>query len=164
MRPSQYLLLPPKICPPFPPIYMCDHPRIYPSLPEYTPFSTRICDVPRIYPSFPEYTPFSTNAYVLPSLNLPVPPRLYPPFQQLYATLPKSTPPSPNIRIYHLYQSIYMCDPHRIFWEGGVHSGRIAHTHLLKRGGSFWEGGVDSERLAKTSYYQQFFIDDLTLL
>ena len=36
----------------------CDSPRIYPSLPEYTPFSTTIilCDPPRIYPSLPEST------------------------------------------------------------------------------------------------------------
>ena len=32
-----------------------------------------------------------------PSRNLPLPPRIYPPFQQLYATLPESTPPSQNI-------------------------------------------------------------------
>ena len=32
-----------------------------------------------------------------PSQNLPLPPRIYPPFQQLYATLPESTPPSQDI-------------------------------------------------------------------
>ena len=32
-----------------------------------------------------------------PSQNILLPPRIYPPFQQLYATLPKSTPPSQNI-------------------------------------------------------------------
>ena len=32
-----------------------------------------------------------------PSQNLPLPPRIYPPFQQRYATLPESTPPSKNM-------------------------------------------------------------------
>ena len=37
-----------------------------------------------------------------------------------------------------------------IFLEGGVDSGRVAHIHLLKRGGRpiFWEGGVDSGKVA----------------
>ena len=67
-----------------------------------------------------------------PSQNLPLPPRIYPffqqlyatipestspsqnipPFQQLYATLPESTPPSQNIPP---FQPIYMCDPPRIY-------------------------------------------------
>ena len=69
-----------------------------------------------------------------PSQNLPLPPRLYPPFHQLYATLPESTPPSYNItpppfnnymrpshnlplspRIYPPFQQIHMCDPLRIY-------------------------------------------------
>ena len=56
---------------------ICGTPRIDPSLPEYTPFSTTIssCDAPRIYPFLPEYSPL---------------------FEQLYATLPESTPPSEN--------------------------------------------------------------------
>ena len=95
---------------------VCDPPRIYPSLPEYTPLfnnymrpsqnlplSPRIyfpfqqrqyyatplppqnlpttiilSNPPRIYSSLPEYTPFSTNLYVRPSQNLPLPPRIYP--------------------------------------------------------------------------------------
>ena len=93
MRPSQNIPFPLRIYPPFQHMYMCDPPRIYPSLPEYTPLfkqlnatfpestplSTAIilCDAPRIYPSLPEYTP--------------------PPFQQLFITLPESTPPSQNI-------------------------------------------------------------------
>ena len=32
-----------------------------------------------------------------PSQNLPLPPGIYPSFQQLYTTLPESTPPSQNI-------------------------------------------------------------------
>ena len=96
---------------------MCDPPRIYPSLLDYTPpFATNVyvrpsqnlppppsqnippfqqmymCDPPRIYPSLTEYTPFSTNVYVRPSNNLPLPHRIYPP-----------------------HQSIYMCDPPRIY-------------------------------------------------
>ena len=78
---------------------ICDPPRMYPSLPKYTPlfnnynimrpsqnipllpriyppFATTIilCDPPRIYPSFPKYTPFSKILYVRPSQNLPPPP------------------------------------------------------------------------------------------
>ena len=83
------------------------------------PFSTTVCDASRIYPSLPEYTPFSKNVYVRPSQKLPLPTRIYPPFnnymqpsqdlplppriyphfQQLFyhATLPESIPPSQNI-------------------------------------------------------------------
>ena len=68
---------------------------------------------PRIYPSLPEYTPFSTNVYVRPSQNLPLPPRIYPPFQQLYATLPECTPPSQNIPPFST--TIILCDPPRIY-------------------------------------------------
>ena len=111
---SQNLPVPPRIYPPFrdflkclripectPPsqnisrfqqIYMCDPPRIYPSLPEYTPFSTIISDPPRIYLSLPEYPP--------------------PPFNKcMCATFPESTPPSQNI----LPFSTTTCDPSRIY-------------------------------------------------
>ena len=37
---------------------------------------------PWIYPSLPEYTPLFNN-YVRPYQNLPLPLRIYPPFQQL---------------------------------------------------------------------------------
>ena len=137
MRPSQNLTLPPRIYPPFQPLkyyatlpeytlppriyppfqqmYMCDPPRIYPSLTEYTPFSTTICDPLGIYPSLSEYTPLLNNYNIMrPSQNLTLPPRIYPPFQPLKyyatlpeytplfnkcicATLPESTPPSQNI-------------------------------------------------------------------
>ena len=72
------------------------------SLPESTsPLSTTIiiCDAPRIYPSHLKYTPTFFNNYIWPSQNLPFPPRIYPPFQQLFyfATLPEHIPPSQNI-------------------------------------------------------------------
>ena len=89
------------------PIIICDYCDYVKCiwLPESTPpsqntplFSTTICDPPRIYPSLPEYTPLFNNYNIMrPSQNLPLPPRIYPPFQQLYATLPESTPPSQNI-------------------------------------------------------------------
>ena len=60
--------------PPFKPNYICDPPRIFPSLPEYIPFFNQF-----ICATLPE---------------LPLPPRIYPPFQQLYATISESTPPS----------------------------------------------------------------------
>ena len=111
-RPSQNLPLPPKIYPPFQQLYatlpestppsqnippflttICDPPRIYPSFPEYTPFSSTIilCDPPIIYPSFPEYTPFSST------IILCDPPRIYP-------SLPEYIP---------LF-STAICDPSRI--------------------------------------------------
>ena len=82
MRPSQKLPLPPRIYPTFSNIILCDAPRIYPSLPEYTPH------------------PFLNN-YMRPSQNLSLPLRIYPRFQQLYyyATLPESIPPSTPPRI-----------------------------------------------------------------
>ena len=96
---------------------MCDPPRIYPFLPEYTPlFNQFICaTLPEYTPLFsqficatlPESTPpsqnippFSTNLYVRSSQNLPLPPRIYPPFQQMYIcdppriylSVPENTP------------------------------------------------------------------------
>ena len=86
----------------------------------------------------PEYTalsrmdppPFEQNLYVRPSQILPLPLRIYSPFQQIYATLPKSTSPSQNLppfqqpyatlpestlppRIYPF--STTVCDTHRIY-------------------------------------------------
>ena len=95
---------------------------------------------PRIYPFLPEYTPFFKN-YMRPSQNIPLPPRIYPsfqklyailpnstppsqitppPFQQLYATLPESTPPSQNLpspsqNIPPFSTTIILCDPARIY-------------------------------------------------
>ena len=70
---------------------------MYPSFPEYIPpFSTTICDPKKIDPSLPEYTLLFTN-YMLSFQNLPLPSRIYPPFQQLYASLPEYTPRSQNI-------------------------------------------------------------------
>ena len=45
------------------------------------------------------------------SQNLPLPLRIYPSFQQLYATLPESTPASQNIPAF----STTICDPLRIY-------------------------------------------------
>ena len=89
MRPSQNIPLPPRIYP-FQQIYMCDPTRIYPSLPEYTPFSTTVCDPFRKYPSLPEYTPFSKT--------ICDPPRIY-------LSLPEYTP---------FPTTIILCDPPRI--------------------------------------------------
>ena len=99
-----------------------------------------MCDPPRIYPSLPDYTLFF-NSYMRPPQNLPLPPKIYPPFQELYATLPESTPPAQNIPLFHNYnimrlsqqryatlpkstppsynipsfQQMHMCDPPRIY-------------------------------------------------
>ena len=91
---------------------ICDPPRIYSSLLEYTPFSTPICDPPRIYPSLPEYTPLF-NTYMRPSQNLPLPSRIYPPFQHLYATLPESTPPPQKITLSST--TVILCDVPKIY-------------------------------------------------
>ena len=47
-----------------------------------------------------------------PSQNPPLPPRIYPHFQQIYATLPESTPPSQNIPPPFL---VTIFDYHRIY-------------------------------------------------
>ena len=79
---------------------LCNPPRMYPSLPEYTPlfntymwYSQNLPLPPRIYP------PFSTTRIIMRrSQNLPLPPRIYPLFNKFKcATLPESTPPSQNI-------------------------------------------------------------------
>ena len=83
-------------------------PESSPHFKNITPFSTTICDTPRIYPSLTDYTspPFSTNVYVRSSRNLPLPPRIYPPplFNKfICATLPESIPPSQNIPPFNNY-------------------------------------------------------------
>ena len=80
-------------------MYMCDPPRIYPSLPEYTPLSKTICDPPRIHPSLPEYTPIFNNYYATLPESIP-PSQNIPSLQQLYATLPETTLPSENTPLY----------------------------------------------------------------
>ena len=107
----------PRIYPPLPgstPLY-CDYVNCI-RLPESTPpsqnrphFLTTICDPPRIYDYLPEHTPPPFNNYMRPSQNLLLSPRIYPPFQQLYATLPESTPPSQNPPL--LSTTIILCDP-----------------------------------------------------
>ena len=72
---------------------------------ESTPLPTTIilCDAPRIYLSLPGYTPPPFNNYIWPSQNIPLPPpQNIPTFQQLYyyTTLPESIPPSISPRIY----------------------------------------------------------------
>ena len=74
LRPSQNLPLPPRI--------------------GYPPFLSTICDTSIINPSLPEYTLFYIKCG---SQNRPHLSRIYPPFLQLYAMLPESTPPSQNI-------------------------------------------------------------------
>ena len=76
---SQKLLLHPRIYPRFQQIYMCDPLSIYLSLPKYT---------------------LLFNNYMRPSQHLPLSLRIYHPFQQLYATLPESTPPIKNIPLF----------------------------------------------------------------
>ena len=87
-----------RIYPPSQQIYICDPPRIYPSLPEYTtPYSTTIilCDAPGIYPPPPKKNipPFLTTIYDTP---------------RIYSGVDSS-------RFYSPFQQIYMCGPPRIF-------------------------------------------------
>ena len=101
MRPSKNLPLPHRIYPlPFSTTtILCDPPKIYPFLPEYTSLFTKFMRVtlPEYTPSLRIYPPF--NNFMRPSQDLPLPPRIYPHFQQLfyYSTLPESIPPSQNI-------------------------------------------------------------------
>ena len=85
-------------------MYMCDPPTIHPSLPKYItlfnncmrPFQNLPLS-PRIYP------PFSTNLYVRPSQNIPLPPRIYPIFNNYMR--PSQNIPLPP-RIYHPFQQL----------------------------------------------------------
>ena len=81
---------------------ICDPPRIYSFLPEYTPFQQLIlCDPPRIYPSLPEYTsPLSTTTCDPPRTYYSLPE--YIPFFNKFicGTLLESTPPSQNISLF----------------------------------------------------------------
>ena len=110
-----------------------DSPRIYPSLPEYTPFYQLCATLPESTPPFQNITPVLANLYV--RLD---PPRIYPSSQniplfsatiilglcdasgiypslpeytslkQLYATIPESTPPYEN---YPLFSQLYPTFP-----------------------------------------------------
>ena len=109
MRPSQYLPLPSRIYPHFQRIYMCDPPRIYPSLPQYTPSPS----FQQLYPS-QNIPSFSTTVYVRPSQNLPHPPtQNIPPFSTTVCDPPRIYPPSQNIPPF--LTTIILCDPPRIY-------------------------------------------------
>ena len=116
MRPSQNLPLPPKIYPPFQSIYVCDNSYMRPSHPS----PQNIPVFQQLYATFPESTPpsqniglppFLTNVYVRPSQNPPLPPIIYPLFNNYMR-------PSQNLpllsRIYPLFNKC-MCDPRRIY-------------------------------------------------
>ena len=130
-----------------PPGWITLAPTIYPSLPGSTPPPLLLCDVysaPRIYPSLLEYTPLF-NKYMRPSQNIPLPPRIYPPFQQLYATLPESAPPSQNI--FQFWEQgvdslIITKAPRKgvIFSDWGVYSWNIAYNCREVRRDIFWDG------------------------
>ena len=110
-------------------IYMCDPPRIYPSLPRYTlPFQ-------QLYATLPESNSPSQNIplfynHMRPSQNLPPPPLPeYIPLLQLCASLTEFNSPSQNIPPFSTTITLY--DPHRIsppsqnifqFWERVVDS------------------------------------------
>ena len=143
MRRSQNLPLLPRIYPIFQQMHMCYPPRNYPSLPDYTPFSTTVCDHPRNYPSLPDCTPLFNNC-MRPFQNLPLPPRYIPPpliiqficatlpeytplFEQLYATLPESIPPSQNIP--HFPTIIIRPSIPQYFSAPGA-SGRFSHNYM----------------------------------
>ena len=88
-----------------------------------------MCDPPRIYLSLPEYTPLFNN-YMRPSQNIPFPLRIYPPFQhmymcdppRIYPSLPPSqkTPPFQQLNATFpestpLSTAIILCDAPRIY-------------------------------------------------
>ena len=117
MRPSQILPLSPKIYPPFP--------QLCATLPESTPPSQSIPLFSHLHGTLPESTPPPFHYYMRRSQNLPLPPRIYHPFQQLCVALPESA---------------LGWKGGGIFWEGGVYSGSVAHRCL--KWGILWEGGL----------------------
>ena len=107
VRPSQNLPLSLRIYAPFQQMYMCDTPKIYLSLLIYAPlFNKCICA------TLPESTPSLFTNYMRPSQNLPLPPRIYPPFQQMYMCDPPRIYAS--LSVYTLF-STTMCNPSRIY-------------------------------------------------
>ena len=143
MRPSQNLLLPPRIYPPFQQLYatlseFTPHsqntppfstnvyvrpPRIYSSLLEYTPLCNKciyMCDPPRIYPSLPpsqNTPPFWTTICDPPRIYPPSqnlpPPRIYPLFNN-YNIMRRSRNLALPPRTYPPF-STTICDPPRIY-------------------------------------------------
>ena len=87
-----------------------------------------MCDPPRIYLSLPEYTPLFNN-YMRPSQNIPFPLKIYPPFQHKYMCDPPRICPSLPPRIHSPFQqlnatfpestplstAIILCDAPRIY-------------------------------------------------
>ena len=110
-------------------------PKSNPPSQNIPPFSTPMCHPPRIYHSLPEYTPSLFSYYMRPSQNLPLPPRIYPPFStpicdppRIYHSLPEYTPslfsyymqPSQNLPLRPKIPSpfsttIILCDPSKIY-------------------------------------------------
>ena len=126
MRPSQNILLPPRIYPPFQ--------QLYANLPESTPpsqnigptllFNNSMRPSQNLPPPLQKYTPLF-NSYMRPSQMLSLPPRIYPIFNvnyicdppTIYPSLPEYTPlfnnylrPSQNLlippRIYPHFQQL----------------------------------------------------------
>ena len=93
-------------------IILCDPPRIYHSIPEYTPLFKNYIRHSQNLPSLQEHTPPSSfkKYYIMRhSQNIPLPPRIYPFFNKfLCATLPESTPLSQNTPP---LINRYMCPP-----------------------------------------------------
>ena len=88
--------------PPYQPNYMCDPPRIYPSLPKYTPlFNKFICaTLPQSTPPSQSIPPLSANLYVPPSSqNISLLP-----FLQLYAIFQEY----PSVTEYAPFSKNYM--------------------------------------------------------
>ena len=103
-------------------------PRIYPSLPVSTPLyfnHVKCLRLPESTHPSQNTPPFSTNLYVRPTQNLPLSPRMYPPFQQIYMSDP--------FRIYPPFQQIYTCDPSRIYSSLPEYSLHLFSTNLLVR-------------------------------
>ena len=154
---SHDLPLHPRIHPPFLWfVKVSPDPRIYPSLPEYTPPFQQIyikcATLQEFTPPSQNIPPFF-NSYMQPSENLPLPPRIYPPFSTNLYVRPSQNLPIP-FRIKPPFQPICMCDTPRIiscwkggggiFWEGGVYSGSVAYScwkggYILGGRGRFWE-------------------------
>ena len=152
MRTSHNLPLPPRIYLPFQYLYanvqessllsqniplfaktiiLCDPPRIYPFFPEYTPLFNKFTCATLLESTTPSQniTPLF-NTYMQPSQNLPLPPRIYLPFQYLYANLLESTVPLQYIPPFA--KLIILCDPPRIYPSLSEYTPLFNNSNMLR--------------------------------
>ena len=153
MRRSQNLSLLPKCIYP-PSTTICSTPSIYPSLPEYNPFSTTmlLCYAPRISPSLPEYTPPPPSTTICDTL------KNYPSLREYTLFFDNYITPSPlplrisHLSFLHLYTIFQEYTPQSLIMPTFLVTTtcicqRIDHSlpvlrNILGGRGRFWEGCI----------------------